>query len=141
MDAYTGKYYLQGGKEQEATILFLKDKLSIGLRDEYGNSRVIYWPYEQIIKDNFWKRGQAIVRSSTYPVQTIEVDSKEFAERLQEIFNQRDKSWVSRSLNQNAIRMIRFFVVILMILAAAYFWIVPFLAERMAKRVPISYEE
>ena len=55
MDAYSGKYYIQGGEEQEATILFLKDRLSIGLRDEHGDPRIVYWPYEQIIRDNFWK--------------------------------------------------------------------------------------
>jgi len=53
MDAYAGKYYIQGGEEQEATILFLKDRLSIGLRDEHGNPRIVYWPYDQIIRDNF----------------------------------------------------------------------------------------
>jgi predicted Zn-dependent protease len=141
MDAYTGKYYLQGNTEQEATILFLKDKLSIGLRDEHGNPRIVYWPYEQIIRDNFWKRGIAIVRSGTYPIQTIEVEHKEFADKLENIFIERDRSWFSRLMNKNQWRMIRFFVIFLIAIVSAYIWLVPFLAERLAKRVPISYEE
>ncbi len=141
MDAYSGKYYIQSGQEQEATILFLKDKLSIGLRDEYGNPRILYWPYQQIIRDNFWKRGQAVVHCGTYPVQTIEVDSREFAEKLEAVFKEREKSWLSRMLNKNAMGMLKVFTVLLAILLAAYFWLIPFLAERMAKRVPVSYEE
>lgn len=141
MDAYSGKYYLQGGEEQDATILLLKDKMSIGLRDEHGNPRIVYWPYEQVIRDNFWKRGQAIVRCGTYPVQTIEVNEKEFADKLENIFKAREKSWISRTLNRNALRMLKFFAVILFLLVAAYFWLVPLLADRLAKRVPVSYEE
>lgn len=141
MDAYSGKYYLQSGPEQEATILFLKDKLSIGLRDEHGNPRIVYWPYEQIIRDNFWKRGVSIVRSGTYPIQIIEVEQREFADRLENIFKEREKSWFSRILNRNQWRLIRFLLVFFIVIISAYIWLVPFLAERMAKRVPVSYEE
>lgn len=141
MDAYTGKYYLQGGEEQEATILFLKDKLSIGLRDEHGNPRIVYWPYEQILRDNFWKRGVAIVRSTTYPIQTIEVEQKEFADKLEQVFLYRERSWYTRMLSKGQWRMIQFLVVFFAIIISAYIWLVPFLAERLAKRVPVSYEE
>jgi beta-barrel assembly-enhancing protease len=141
MDAYPGKYYLQGGNEQEATILFLKDKLSIGLRDEHGNPRIVYWMYDQIISDNFWKRGMAIVRSSTYPIQTIEVEEKEFADKLESIFKERERSRFSRMMNKNQWRLIRFVLIFFAIIISAYIWLVPFLAERMAKRVPVSYEE
>ena len=74
MDAYSGKYYLQGGDEQDCTALIMKDKISIGLRDESGNPRVVYWPFHEIIRDSFWKRGQSVVRCGSFPVQTIEID-------------------------------------------------------------------
>jgi predicted Zn-dependent protease len=141
MDAFTGKYYLQGGPEQEATILFLIDRLSIGLKDEHGNPRIVYWPYEQIIRDNFWKRGQSVVRCGSYAVQTIEVDKKEFADKLDAIFKERERSWVSRMLSRGQWRMIKFLVIFLTLIISAYIWLVPFLAERLAKRVPVSYEE
>ena len=141
MDAYTGKYYVQGGEEQSATILLLKDKLSIGLRDEHGNPRIVYWPYEQIIKDKFWKRGHAIVRCGTYPIQTIEVDVKEFADKLEETLKENERSWLGRFMNKNQRRMIRMLSVFIVILVSAYIWVVPFLAERLANKVPVSYEE
>lgn len=141
MDAYSGKYYVQGGEEQEATILFLKDKISIGLRNEHGEPRIVYWPYDQIIRDNFWKRGQSIARCGTYPVQTIEVNEKEFADKLEAILKEKERSRFGRFMNKNQWRMIRMLVVFMVILVSAYIWLVPFLAERLAKRVPVSYEE
>jgi len=141
MDAYSGKYYIQSGEEQEATILLLKDKLSIGLRDEHGNPRIVYWPYDQIIRDNFWKRGQSIVRCGTYPIQTIAIDSREFADKLENLFNEKEKSWLQKKLNKNTGRLLKFIVAILLILFTAYFLVIPFLAERLANNVPVSYEE
>ena len=141
MDAYTGKYYIQGGEEQAATMLFLKDKLSIGLRDEHGNPRIVFWPYDQIIRDSFWKRGQSIVRCGTYPVQTIEVGAKDFAEKLESIFKERERSWISRASNKNVMGIVKVLAVFFVLLAAAYIWLIPFLAERLAKKAPVSYEE
>jgi predicted Zn-dependent protease len=141
MDAYTGKYYIQGGEEQEATILFLKDKLSIGLRDEHSNPRIVYWPYDQIIRDNFWKRRQSLVRCGTYPIQTIEVETKEFADKLESIFREKERSWFSRLLNRGQVRMLKMLAVFIVLLVSAYIWLVPFLAERLANRVSITYEE
>ena len=141
MDAYAGKYYIQGGEEQEATILFLRDRLSIGLRDEHGSPRIVYWPYDQIIRDNFWKRGQSLVRCGTYPVQTIEVNEKEFADKLELTIKERERSWLGRFMNRNQWRMIRILSIFILIVVSAYIWLIPILAERLAKRVPVSYEE
>ncbi len=141
MDAYSAKYYLQDGEAREATVLILKDKLSIGIRDEYNQPRVIYWPYQQIIKDNFWKRGQAIVRCRSYPVQVIEVDSKEFADKLENLLANRNRFWLSRTMNRNMLHMLKVLLICGAIILSAYLFLLPFLAERLAKRVPIPYEE
>ena len=141
MDAYNGIYYLQGGEEQPATILFLKDKLSIGLRDGFGNPRIVYWPYNQIIRENFLKNGKPVIRCGGYPVQVIEVEQKEFLQKLEDIFRYRERSWVSKALNKNVMGMVKVLGVFFALLFAAYIWLVPFLADRLAKRVPASYEE
>jgi predicted Zn-dependent protease len=83
----------------------------------------------------------AVVRCGTYPVQTIEVGDKEFAEKLEAVFMQRERSWLSRMMNKNVFGIARVIIVFLAVLFAAYFWLIPFLAERLAKRVPVSYEE
>jgi beta-barrel assembly-enhancing protease len=141
MDAYTGKYFIQDDDPQEATVLLLKDKISIGIREENGNPRVIYWFYDQVIRDNFWKRGQAIVRYGSYPVQVLEVDSQEFADKLENIFQHKEKSWLSRTFSSNRMRMIKILGVLFSVLVLSYFFLVPFLSERLAMQVPVSYEE
>lgn len=141
MDAYSGIYYLQGGEEQPATILFLKDKISIGLRDASGNPRVVYWPYDQVIKENFWKGGRAVVRCGGYPPQFLEVDSKEFLQKLEDLFRYRERSWLSKTLNKNVMGMAKVLAIFFGALVVAYIWLVPFFADRLAKRVPVSYEE
>lgn len=141
MDAFSAKYYLQGGEAREATVLLLKDKLSIGIRNEYNEPRLIYWPYQQIIKDNFWKRGQAVVRCGSYPVQVIEVDSKEFADKLERLLAHKNRSWLSRTMNRNMLHMLKVLLICGTIILAAYLFLLPFLAERLAKRVPVAYEE
>lgn len=141
MDAYSGIYYLQGSEEKPATFLFLKDKLSIGIVDEYGNPRLVYWPYNQVIKEHSWKAGRVVFRCDGYPTQFIEVDQKEFLEKLENIFRYRDRSWLSKTLNKNVMGIVKVFTVFLVVLFAAYIWLVPFLAGRLANRVPASYEE
>jgi Zn-dependent protease with chaperone function len=141
MYAYTAKYYLQGGEPKEATVLLLKDKISIGIKDENDQPVVIFWFYNQLIKDNFWKRGQAIVRCGTYPVQVIEVEEKEFADKLESLLAHRNRSWLSRTMNKNMLGMVKVLLTFVAVVLAAYFWLIPFLAERIAKRVPVSYEE
>ena len=44
-------------------------------------------------------------------------------------------------MNKNQRRMIRMLSVFIVILVSAYIWVVPFLAERLANKVPVSYEE
>src|SRR4029078_1295008 len=50
-------------------------------------------------------------------------------------------TWLGRFMNKNQWRMIRMLVIFMVILVSAYIWLVPFLSERLAKRVPVSYEE
>src|SRR5687767_4327903 len=141
MDAYNGKYYLHGQEEQPATLLFLKDRISIGLRDPDGNPLVVYWSYDQIVRENYWKNGKGIVRTTGYPAQVIEVEEKEFIQTLEDIFRQRERSWLSRAMNKNVMGIVKVMAVFFGALIAAYIWLVPFLAERLARRVPVAYEE
>lgn len=141
MDAYSGKYYLQDGEKQEASVLLLKDRISIGLRDQDGSPRVVYWLYDEVIRSPFWRNEMSVVRCGTYPVQVIEVPTKEFADKLEDIFRQKEKSFFSRTFTSQRLRMIKILSFFLAGLLALYFFLVPFLAERLAGRVPVSYEE
>ncbi len=141
MDAYTGKYFVNGGGKQDATILLQHNRISIGLTDSQGAARSVYWPLGELTRDRFHKGRRTQVSYGSYPVQTIEVESGEFEEKLEAIFRNREKSWFSKTVTRNRVHMFKVLTIFFAFLAAAYFLLVPFLAERLAKRVPVSYEE
>jgi beta-barrel assembly-enhancing protease len=141
MDAYTGIYYLQGSEEKEASVLFQKDKLSIGLLDDARKPLVVYWYYDQITKGNFWKTGKAIVHYPGYPVQVLEVASKDFANQLELKVNPAKIPLIKKIFAPRLMPMYKVLFGLGSIIALVYFFLIPFLAVRMANRVPVSYEE
>jgi len=141
MDAYNGDYYIEGSGPQPATVLLLRDKISIGLTDENGNPRIVYWQYQHIIRENYRQGDKIVVRYEGYPRQLLEIGTDEFLQKLEAIFAYREKSWIRRAFSANVMGLVKMFIVIIAVLVAGYFWLIPFLAERMAKRVPVSYEK
>lgn len=141
MDGYNAIYHLQGHEPQNVTILFLKDKLSIGLIDEFGKPKIVYWFYDKIIREQFRKAGKIVVRHEGYPVQSFEVSQKEFADKLEDEFRKMDRSLIRKIFTPGAVTLIRLSIVFFGLLAATYFFIVPWLAVRMANKVPVSFEE
>ena len=115
--------------------------VSLGLRFGAGRTVVSISGFRVGPVGGFSLRMNVQSRCGSYPVQTIEVNEKEFADKLELILTEKEKSWLSRFMNKNQWRMIRMLAVFIVILVSAYIWLVPFLAERLAKRVPISYEE
>jgi beta-barrel assembly-enhancing protease len=141
MDAYTGIYYLQGGEEKEVSVLFQKDKLSIGLLNDDRNPLVVYWYYDQIAKENFWKTGKAIVHYPGYPAQVLEVASKDFANELELKVNPSKILLINKIFAPGLMPVYKVLFGLGSIIALVYFFLIPLLAVRMANRVPVSYEE
>jgi len=141
MDGYNVIYNLQGHEPQNATVIFLKDKLSIGLKDEFGNPKIVYWFYVKIVREEFRKGSKMIVRHEGYPAQSIEVSHYEFAGKLEDEFKKMDRSFVRKIFTPGTITLFRFAVIFFGLLAAVYFFVVPWLAVRMANKVPVSFEE
>lgn len=140
MNVYTGAYFLQGKPETNATVSLLNDKLIIQIRDENNNQREIYWPYELIIRENFWQEGKAVLRTSGYPTQSIEIKSKAFIEELEQRFRSMEGSWFRRTGRAKSMGLVKVLLAFIIFLVGGYLWFVPFLAERLAKKVPVSYE-
>ena len=135
---YRGIYYIMGKEEFPATVTIEKGRLHISIKD--GNTdRTILWPYEIIVKENFWKSGKAVVRTEGYPEQVIEMNSREFGEKLEESLYKRSNTWGKRVWYRNSTGLLKVLVIFLAVLIAGYVWLVPFLADRMARRVPASY--
>ena len=140
MEPFKGYYYLADADPWPATIFLEKNRIVISIKNEYGKERLIYWPYEQVVREQFWKNGAATVVLQGYPSQRIEVNAHNFAQRLEETLNSSNK-WGRRAWSAGVMTLVKVFIFFLALIAAAYLWLVPFLADRMARKVPISYEE
>jgi beta-barrel assembly-enhancing protease len=141
MDGYNAIYTAQGHEPQNATVIFLKDKLSIGLLDEHGKPKMVYWFYDKIIREDFRRYGKLIVRHEGFPPQSLEVEHREFADKLNEQFKKMDRSFLRKMFTLGTVTMMRFAVIFFGLLAAIYFFLVPWLAVRLANKVPVSFEE
>lgn len=140
MNNYRGKYYLKGGAEHAATFTFLKDKLSIKFNDENDIGREVFWYYDEIIKESFRQKGNSIVKYKGYPEQIIESSSAEFASQVELYAGKEDKRTFIKVFARVS-PLLRVLFVIFILLFAVYLWLVPYLAVRLAERVPVSYEE
>ena len=140
MNIYRGIYYLKGGARYAATFSFLKDKLVIRFNDESNTGREVFWYYDEIIKDNFRSYGTCTVRYKGYPEQIIETASAEFASLL-ETFTVKENKRTFIKIIARVSPLLRVLFVIFLLLLAVYLWLVPFLAVRLAGKVPVSYEE
>lgn len=140
MNVFRGVYYIKGDAEHAATFTFLKDKLSIKFNDENNSGREVFWYYDEIIKENFRQSGNLVARYNGYPEQTIETASAEFATQLEINTRKQNKRTAIKVLARIS-PLLRVLIVIFLLLSAVYLWLVPYLAVRLAERVPVSYEE
>ena len=141
MDSYKANYTLQNNEPLPATVIFLKDKLSITLKNEQGEEKAVYWFYDKIIRENFLYPGKIMVRHEGYPPQTLDTDNREFAEKLEQSFKKTDRSLSRKFFSPGFITLMRVFLFIMALFAAVYFFLVPWLAVRMANQVSVSFEE
>ncbi|MBS1609468.1 MAG: M48 family metallopeptidase [Bacteroidetes bacterium] len=140
MNDYRGKYYIKGGAEQAAIFSFLKDRLSIKFNDENNNGREVFWYYDEIIRENFRQANNLVIRYSGYPEQIIEAFSVEFANQL-EVYTSKQYKRTAIKILARVSPLLRVLIVIFLLLLAVYLWLVPYLAVRLAEKVPVSYEE
>lgn len=140
MNNFKGTYQMQGGEPYSATFSFLKDKLNIHFKDEHGNDRNVFWYYDEIIKENFRQQGIVTVKYSGFPAQVIETRQHDFATELEQHIQKQEKKVLLKTFG-HALPFLRVLFIIILLLIAVYIWIVPYMAGRMADKVPVSYEE
>ena len=70
----TNAIYSFNGEEQPANVSFLKNKLSILLK----NNREVFWYYEQIKRENVYS-----FRYTEYPPQLLRISSSALSDELE----------------------------------------------------------
>ncbi|UYQ93224.1 M48 family metallopeptidase [Chitinophaga horti] len=138
MYTYTGVYhYEQNAAPEQAAVTFANNKLEIGLKDEHGNPRNVFWFWEKISVENI-TGDHCWLSYDGFPKQTLEVISMDFAV---EVEKRRAKFGKPATANKTISALVIMGAIVLALGVALYFWIVPWLAGRAAMSVPVSYEE
>jgi len=124
----TNGIYSFNGEEQPVEIAFLKNKLSILLK----NNREVFWYYDQMKRDNVYS-----FRYTAYPPQLLRLSSSVLADELENRMQKGSKR-VNVGKMAPLLKVLIFFFVFLLV---AYLFLVPWIASALANRFPISYEK
>jgi beta-barrel assembly-enhancing protease len=137
MQTFSGKYFYDTAEPQPAELSFSNNKLQIGLKDEHGNPRNVFWFWEKIVVDKM-VGGDVVLSYAGYPAQRLEVVSSDFAA---EVDKRRKVIGKPERGNKAVTALVSIVGVFILLIIALYFWIVPWLAGRAAMAVPVSYEK
>ncbi|SIO41051.1 M48 family metallopeptidase [Chitinophaga niabensis] len=128
MQSYQGTYsYDSPDNVQPAEVTVTSKRIEIHLKDADGNPRTVFWYWYNVVQGK-----QNTLHHTGLPLQTLHVPSYEFAA----IVLQRTKRRPSNPLM--TIAGIGLFIIAL--IAAAWFWLLPYAAGRVANALPVEYE-
>lgn len=139
MESFPGVYYLGEGQPQAVRVSLSSQKLIIRMED--GSGREVFWYYDKVLRQGLDSVGMLRVKYLGIPMQSIEVNHPGFQEELKKRLGKNDRSWLKRTFGSGASTFLKVLLAILTLLVSFYIWGIPFLAERLARRVPVSYEE
>jgi beta-barrel assembly-enhancing protease len=127
-------YSLNGAPAQPAHLLFLKDRLQINLLEEGGRQLSFYWYYEQVAQQ---PGHPSTFTYLDYPPQVLQLASSDAAAELQQRVHGSRRNLFTR-------RRSTFFKVaagVTLALLFAFFILVPWIAQALTGRFPVSYEK
>ena len=139
MESFPGVYYLGEGSPEAVRISFAHQKLLIRFED--GSGRELYWYFDKILRQDHAQTGSVRVKYLGIPLQVIQVNHPGFLDALQAKLGRNDRSVFRKSFGSGGATFLKVLLVIAAFLAAFYFFGIPFIAERMARKVPVTYEQ
>lgn len=130
MQTYQGTYtYDSPDNVKPAIITATGKRIEIHLKDADGNPRTVIWYWYNVVPG----KGN-LLHHTGLPLQTLHVPSHEFAELIaKKLLNKDRRFYLPKALLGTILG-------ILLILAAAWFWLLPFITGRIANALPVSYE-
>lgn len=135
MNLYQGYYsYDSPDNVQAAGVALKKDKIEIHLKDAQGNPRVVHWYWYNVMEGKHTAAGMELHHIGL-PQQTLRVASSEFAAIAEKRLQKKGRAFPAA-----AAVFLTAGAVVTGLLALAYFWLIPFLAGRLAANMPVAYE-
>ena len=130
-----------GAEPVEATVLAVKDHISIGYRELDGTTRTMSWKIKEI-KAVFDRSRQATkISNDGIKGSSLLINGKEAADFVLELQEEEHKPWYKKRGTREWLRGLSIFLAMAGILVATYFLLVPWLAEKLASNVSIKTEE
>lgn len=131
MKTYDGIYSYDSPDNAQACLVTVTNKrIEIHLRDAHGNSRTVHWYWYNVVQ------GDRALHHTGLPLQTLKVASYEFQDEVA----RRMKQPLRRGIPAVVTAVAGTVLFIVLLLVAAYFWIIPALAGRVANTLPVEYE-
>lgn len=127
--------------EHIATVEFISSGFSVVYTDHYGEQQNLCWRFDDIKSVEIPWPDFISIKAGTYPCQVIEATDREFI-RVFKTNNAGQIPLYQRlmdSLGPKSVWLSLFIVI--MLIAATYFWLIPVIAEQAALHFPITYEK
>lgn len=135
MQTYQGTYsYDSPDNVKPAAITATGKRIEIHLKDADGNPRTVFWYWYNVVqgKENY---GGCTLHHTGLPLQTLHVSSNEFA-----AFALQKMKGAKRSSPNALAAILGVSLFVIVLIAVAWFWLLPFAAGRVANALPIEYE-
>lgn len=140
MRNFLAQYYPgKGAAAAEASLLVFDTYLSIGWRNEDGQSYTARWMLKEISAKYEPAAGATIIRHLTTG-EEVQVSGKDAASYISELMEESARPWFKSRKAREQKRVLLFFTILVAILIAVYLFLVPWMAERAAAKLPTATE-
>jgi Zn-dependent protease with chaperone function len=126
-----------------ASIAFQQGELVIQIVNSAGESSQVIWPLADIHKEVEFSGNKTILKCGAFPFQTLEVEGRHIYDGLQEFYPDAEfeTSIHNRFLGKGVQALVGVAASVIALIFIAYFWIIPWGAEMVAKSIPIETEQ
>ncbi len=129
-----------GAEPVEATVLTMKDHISIGYREQDGTTITFRWNIKEIFAV-FDRSLQATkVINGAMKDKSLLINGKDACDFILHMQAEERKPWYKKQTTKTWLRSLSVFLVVAGILVATYFLFVPWLAEKLVSNVSIKTE-
>lgn len=141
---FQGKYYNGlSSKALEAVIALEDDAILIAYTDKDGEPQTVAWDIAQMHKNEFIAKDRVTLQYGSFPPQSLEVISQDFVRALKAKYAGKEfmKSHYHFLANKGWRGVIIGGTLCVTLVVLFYFFGVPAIAESVAEKFPIEYEE
>jgi Zn-dependent protease with chaperone function len=134
-------YDAPGAEPVEASVLASEDMISFAYRTAEGELHKHQWNMKDITAVMDRSEDASVITSSAAPRSRLLIKGKDALDFISQVKEEQAKPWYRKKGTKDWSRGLAVFFGFIGLLIAAYFLLVPWLAERFASRVSISTEQ